>query len=301
MVGTRVHEVEVAARAGEVFGLLAELANWPWMFRPFVHAEVLGEAGGFERCGMWTTSGERVEAWVALRRVDAARMRIDFEPERPAPPLTRMERAWTVEPVGEEECLVRLEHRYEAAGGDAALEETGAVIDTIAQAETAAVKAAAELPADRRILVVDEVRVAGSADTVHRVLYDVAAWPGLLAHVERAEVLQDEDGAQLVEVDTREADGGILAMRTARVGRGGTLVAYKQLVLPPIGSSHTVRWRVEPDGDGVTVRSEQVVVLAPDVADVAAVTAFVRRELSAKVRLVLDRAKEIAEAPAPRR
>ncbi|GHG98048.1 hypothetical protein [Streptomyces rubradiris] len=159
-------------------------------------------------------------------------------------------------------------------GGDAALEETGAVIDRIAQAETAAVKAAAELPADRRILVVDEVRAAGSADAVHRVLYDVAAWPGLLAHVERAEVLQDEDGAQLVEVDTREADGGILAMRTAWVGRGGTLVAYKQLVLPPIGSSHTVRWRVEPDGDGATVRSEQVVVLAPDVADVAAVTSL---------------------------
>ncbi|MFJ4342485.1 SRPBCC family protein [Streptomyces sp. NPDC088915] len=300
MLGTRVHEVKIRARAGEVFGLLADLANWPWLFRPFVHAEVLGRDGDFERCGMWTTSGERVEAWVALRRIDAGRMRIDFRPERPAPPLTRMERAWVVEPSGDGACLLRLEHRYEVAGDDTALAETGAVIDAVAEGETAAVRAAAELPGERRIVVDDRVTVRGGAAAVHRALYDVAAWPGLLAHVVRAEVLQEEDGAQLVEVDTREADGGILAMRTARVGRGEELVAYKQLVLPPIGSSHTVRWRVEPDGDGVAVRSEQVVVLAPEVSDVAAVTAFVRRELSAKVRLVLDRVKELVEGAGPR-
>ncbi|UUU30230.1 SRPBCC family protein [Streptomyces sp. CA-210063] len=297
MAETRVHEVKVDAAADDVYRLLVDLGNWPWVFKSFVHAEVIGVQGEFERCGMWTTSGDRVERWVALRRTDAKALRIDFRPEEPAPPLTSMQRAWVVEPVSDKECLVRLEHSYQVAGHDAeALAATGAVIDTIAGAETEAVKVAAELDADLRVVVVDRVTVDGGHAAVYGVLHDITAWPELLPHVVRVDALQDEDGLQLVEVDTVEADGGLLAMRTARVGLPDHLVAYKQLVLPPVGSSHSVRWRIESTEDAVTVTSEQTVVLTPGGRDLTEVTAFVRRELSAKVRLVLDRAKEVVEA-----
>lgn len=297
MTETRVHEVKVAAGAEEVYRLLADLANWPWIFRSFVHAEVIGQADGFERCGMWTTSDERVEQWVAMRRTDAAALRIDFRPEEPAPPLTLMERSWVVVPLSPQESLVRLEHRYEVEGNDAeSLIATTGVIDAIADAETEALRTAAELEPERRVVVNDQVTIGGDTASVHAVLHDVTAWPELLPHVVRADAVQDEKGLQLVEIDTREADGSLLRMRTARVALPEHLIAYKQLVLPPIGSSHTVRWRLEPTRGGVAVTSEQTVVLSPAAVDVAAVTAFVRRELSAKVRLILDRAKEVVEA-----
>ncbi|MEU9982389.1 SRPBCC family protein [Streptomyces sp. NPDC050856] len=305
---TRVsHEVTVDAPAEDVYRLLADLANWPWMFRAFVHAEVIGRQGAFERVGMWTTSGDRVEHWLALRRLDEAALRIDFRPEDPAPPLASMERSWVVEPVTAHRCTVRLLHGFTLTVDDpGALEATRGVIDTVADAETSAVRAAAELTArepELLVVVTDTVPVAASAEAVYDALYDVPDWPGFLPHVARAEALQDEDGLQLVEVDTVENGGGLLTMRTARAGLPHRGIAYKQLRLPPIGSSHTVGWHIEPTGTGVEVTSRQTVVvrregiarLLGDGKGTAEATAFIQRELSAKVRLILDGVKRHVE------
>lgn len=301
------HEIKVAAPAQQVYRLLADLDNWPWMFRPFVHVELLGTEGDFERVGMWTTTGDEVGHWIALRRLDEARLRIDFRPQTPEAPLATMERTWVVEPLSERECTVRLLHRYTLIEDDpAAREATDRVIDTIAGAETDAVRTAAELANEAPELLVtvtDTVGIEAPADDVYRTLYDVRAWPGILTHVARAKTLQDAEGLQLVEIDTMEADGGLLAMRTARVGRPAHTIAYKQLVLPPIGSSHHVRWHIAPTPKGARVTSEQTVVIDRDGVErmlgqgnsTAEATSFVRRELSAKARLLLGGVKEHLE------
>ncbi|MFF1560760.1 SRPBCC family protein [Streptomyces sp. NPDC058279] len=302
------HEVKVSAPAREIYRLLADLDNWPWVFGPFVHAEVIGTDGVFERVGMWTTSGESVEHWVALRRLDAGALRIDFRPEEPSSPLASMERSWVVEPLSEGESLVRLLHSYTLVDDSAAARAaTTGVIDSIADGETAAVKSAAELlteAADLRVVVTDTVHVAGTAEAVFEVLYQVRDWPELLPHVTRAEVVQDADGLQLVEIDTVESSGAVLKMKTARAGIGGRAIVYKQLVLPPIGRSHHVRWDITPTAQGVTVTSRQTVIVKRSGIEVLLgsgkgldeATAFVRRELSGKVRMILDRAKEFVEA-----
>ncbi|MEV7618192.1 SRPBCC family protein [Streptomyces sp. NPDC089799] len=298
--GRAAHEITVEAPARDVYRLLADLANWPWLFRPFVHAEAIGRHDGHERVAMWTTTGDRVERWVALRRLDEAGLRIDFRPEAPAAPLASMDRSWVVVPLTDRTCTVRLLHAFTLTdGGPAEVEATGRIIDTVADAETAAVKGAAELLAHRPGLLVevtDTVEMTAAPAAVYEALYEVGKWPGFLPHVVRAEILQDADDLQLVEVHTAERNGTTLAMRTARAGLPDRAIAYKQLVLPPIGASHTVVWQLEPAPSGTTVTSRQTVVLRPDgiaallgdgkgEADAAA---FVRTELSAKVRLVLD-------------
>lgn len=307
---TTIHEVAVGVPAEKVYALLADLGNWPRIFRPFVHLEVLGSAGGFQRVGMWSVAGDRVEHWSALRRLDDAALRIDFRPERMAPPLTRMERSWTVEPNTADSCAVRLTHTYEVADGDRdAAESVRAAVDTVAQSETAAVKKAAENEARSPgllLVVTDRVDIAASAEAVHDALYSVERWTGFLPHVVRVDVGQDIGGLQMVEMDTRERDGSLLTLRTARVGLPPLAICYKQLLLPPIGSSHHVRWTVTPSaaGTGVSVTSEQVVVIdesgIPDFPgegrEVDKARQFAQRELSAKVRLILDGVKAHLEA-----
>ncbi|MFE0178753.1 SRPBCC family protein [Streptomyces sp. NPDC059002] len=298
------HEVKVAAPAREVYRLLADLGNWPWILEPFVHAELIGVEGGFERAGMWTTSGDQVEHWVALRRLDEAALRIDFRPERPAPPLASMERSWVVEPLSATECTVRLLHTYELTDdGPEARAATAQVIDTIADGETAAVRTAAELlvaTPELLVEVTDTVDFDASPEAVYDALFDAGAWPGILPHVIRAELLHDGGDHHLVEVDTAESRGGTLTMRTARVGRPHRVIAYKQLVLPPIGTSHHVRWQLTPTEGGVTVTSVQTVVIKPEGiaqllgegTDLTAARGFVQRELSAKALLTLEGVKE---------
>ncbi|MDQ3403022.1 MAG: SRPBCC family protein [Actinomycetota bacterium] len=300
---TRVeHEITVRSAAEPVFRLLADIGNWPMMFRPFVHLEHLGDTGGGERIGMWTTFGDSVEHWVVERAVDDATLRIDFRPEVVDPPLESMERSWRVEPVSTDECVLRLVHHFRVMSDDsnAVLES----IDSVANSELAAVKAAAELSTDLLVVVDDVVQVQASVAEVYEFLYSAQKWPDRLAHVVAADVRHEGDGTQLLEISTLESSGKTLHTKTARVGFPDRLIAYKQLVLPPVGASHHVNWLITETSSGSEVSSRQVVVideagaramLGNDV-DLAAVRAFVTRELSGKVRLILENINEYSES-----
>ncbi len=156
------------------------------------------------------------------------------------------------------------------------------------------------------LVVTDAVEVAAAPEAVYEALHDVRRWPGFLAHVERVELSQDSDGMQMVEMDTRESNGGVLTLRTARVALRPRALVYKQLLLPPVGRSHHVRWHLTPSGTGggTTVTSEQSVVIDPAGASrmlgegtgIEEVRAFIQRELSAKVRLLLEGTKAHVEA-----
>lgn len=301
------HATEVGASAQAVYRLLADLGNWPRIFGPFVHLEVLSTDGATERIGMWTTDGDRVEHWVALRRLDEEGLRIDFRPETVPPGLESMERSWVVEPVSRQTCVARLVHTYRVKAdqdGPAAVART---VEEISRAELTAVKAAAELDntsPELLLVLEDRVDIAGPAHDVYAFLYAAEHWSERLPHVARVEVRQDSSGLQLLEVDTRESRGGVFTTRTARVGFPDRALVYKQLALPPLGSSHHVSWRITETATGAAVHSEQVVVVRPAGvtelfgagSDPEEATSFIRRELHAKVRLVLDGAKEYVEA-----
>ncbi|WP_340560964.1 aromatase/cyclase [Streptomyces sp. GSL17-111] len=300
------HRARVRADAESVFRLLVDLDNWPRVFPPFVHLESLGtDARGRERVGMWSTSGERVEHWVALRTVDAAGLRVGFVPERIEAPMTSMSRDWVVEPDGDAACVVRLEQAFTVSPGHTdALAPLRRTVAELAPAELSAVQTAAELEAafpELLVVVEDEVVIpGGSAPDVYAFLFDAARWPQRLDHVERATVREENGPAHLLELVTREPRGGTMTTKATRVGLGPHKIAYKHLLLPPLGSSHHVQWRIAETPGGTTVASRQTVVL--DESGVAAVLgdgtglaearAFVRSELSTQVLRVLDQARD---------
>jgi aromatase len=301
------HEVVVHAPAAAVYRLLAEPENWPLMFQPFVHLEPLGTDGSLERVGMWTTSAGAVNHWVVLRRLEPDRLSLTFRPEVVPSPLEAMERGWTVEPLSDAKCVARTIHDYRVATDDPATCETVRdQIGGIADGELAAVREMAELDASSpglRLVVRDAVEIDGPPAAVYDFLYDAARWPAAMPHVARAELLYDARNAQVVEMDTEEAGGGRLTTRTARVGFPHRLIAYKHLLLPPIGKSHRVRLRIEETSRGTMVTCVQDVVLSEtgvakllgEGARLETARDFARRELSSKMRLLLDHAKRRVE------
>jgi aromatase len=302
----------VNAPAGEVYRLLADERNWPRIFTGFVHTENLGPADPYDRIGMWAHSEGAVEHWMALRRLDEQGLRIEFRPETPPPGLASMVRSWVVEPVSAGDCLVGLEHAFQPLdGASTTVEEVSRTAARIALAEVEAVRAAAELVAAEPaalVTVEDAVTVAAPADRVFTALFDAARWPLFMEHVRRAEVTAAGEDGHILELETLERHGGTFTTRAVRVGLPGRTVAYKQLLLPPLGHSHHVRWRLTEHGGSTEVRSEQTVVIkaagVPAVlgegAGISQARGFVRSELSSKVRLILDAVRRHVEQDAKR-
>jgi aromatase len=305
------HETPVRADAREVHRLLADEDDWPRVFASFVHLENLGRDGDCDRIGMWGHYDGAVEHWVALRRVDEDALRVEFRPESLPPQLESMLRTWVVEPAADGGSVVRLEHEFRLKDEDpAAAETTLATVEGIARSEVAAVREAAELAALRPealVTVEDTVTVAAPAAEVFAALYGAGDWPAYMGHVARADVRGEGDGhTHVLELDTIERHGGTFTTRAARVGLPHAKIAYKQLLLPPLGASHHVRWLLTEQDGATVVRSVQTVVIKE--SGVAAVLGegastetargFVQTELSSKVRLILDAVKDRLEQDA---
>ncbi len=314
-VVTASHEAQVRSPAGEVYRLLADLGSWPWIFAPFVHLERLGAEGAAgaggdpERIGMWSVSGDTVERWVVRRRLDEAGLRIDLSPETPHPPVTAMRRSWTVAAESERVCSIRLEHECRVSGAEpGAAEAVADTVEELGRREVAAVCRAAEtasLEPELLVTVDDAVVIAAPPAAVYQALHRADAWPSFMPHVARAEVRASAPGSHLLELETIEPHGGRLVTRAARVGLAPGTIAYKQLLLPPLGASHHVRWAITGRPGGSTVTSRQRVVLRRsgiaavlgDRAGVPGARSFVRAELGGKVRLILQAVREHLEQP----
>nr|CBH32086.1 putative bifunctional cyclase/dehydratase [Streptomyces albaduncus] len=310
MSGPKVHEAEhhitVAASAKAVHQLLVEVENWPLLFPPSVHVERLEQDGEHERIRIWATANGAAKTWTSRRRIDAAEGRIEFRQEVSSPPVAAMGGTWTVEADGEERCRVRLLHDYRAVDDDpAALEWIAAAVDRNSRAELDALKTHAEAAADGSSPLFsfeDSRRIAGRAQDVFDFVNEADLWPRRLPHVARVR-LEDEDGLQLLEMDTHAPDGSVHTTTSVRVCLAPHRIHYKQIQVPALMSLHTGEWRFEEDADGVLATSRHTVavdesavkaVLGED-ATLEDARAMVRKALGANSLSTLDRAKAHVE------
>ncbi|MFF5414016.1 aromatase/cyclase [Streptomyces albidoflavus] len=310
------HEVEIAAPAGVVYGIIADTGTWPLYFPPNIHVERLEGAGpdgaegggGTERLRMWATANGTVKTWTSRRELDPGRRRIEFRQEVPAAPLTGMGGTWIVEETGELATRLTLLHDFTVADDCAEdVEWVQRATDTNSTSELGRLKALAERWRELDGLVLsfeDSVHVEGPAERVYDFLYRVGDWPERVPHVDRLDLVEEMPGVQVMSMATRTADGSVHTTESVRVcfPEAGRIV-YKQTATPALMAAHTGEWSLRPEGTGVKVTSQHSVVLRPEnierilgpEADVAAARRYVREALGRNSGATLALAKEFAQ------
>ncbi|TDC42870.1 SRPBCC family protein [Micromonospora sp. KC213] len=295
------HQAKIQAPAALAYQLIANVTTWSWIFPTTVHAERLAGDDAADRVGVWTTTDGTINHWVALRRLDPRALRVSYRQETARPPVADMGGTWIFEPRGDRECLVRLQHDYQALDDDrdtlAWIEE---VLDRLSTDELAAFQAGAELASARpqRLLTFTEsVVTGGSTGDVYGFLRDMRKWVELVPDLVHVEVRHDVEDVQVVRTETLTGHGRH-ASEVVRVCRPGA-IAYRHLVVPPLATVHTGEWRVTSGSDGTVATARHTVVFdeegIPTVlgagADLEEARRFAQRELGAGSVAVLNAAR----------
>lgn len=262
------HRVTIAADPDHVYRLVADAAGWPWTFAPTVHVETLQPApggAGEERLRLWAFANGAVRTWTSRRELDPATRTVRFAQEVPAAPVLAMSGEWRIVELDTGGTRVELLHTWRAADAEGDRLVARAV-DTNSTAELDALRWAAEQGTDRAGLLLDFTDTVdvpgGDPAAVYDFLRDAARWPDRLPHVARLDLVEDEPGVQVLEMDTRAGDGPVHTTRSVRVCLDDAIV-YKQTATPAVMAAHVGRWTVEAVPDGARVSSRHVVVLDP--------------------------------------
>lgn len=301
------HEIEVAAPAGTVYQLLADVANWPRIFPPTVYAEQIEHDAASERIHIWATANGKLKDWTSRRILDPGALRIEFRQEVSAPPVATMGGTWIMEPLPGNGTRVRLLHDYRAINDDPeSLDWIGSAVDHNSRSELAALKTQVELAHAARDLTFsfeDTVEVAGRAGDVYDFINEAGRWADRLPHVATVRLTEEARGLQTLEMDTRAKDGSTHTTVSHRVCLAPRTIAYKQVTLPALLSLHTGYWTFTPRGAGCTASSQHTVminreriasVLGAD-ATVADAKEYVHSALSTNSLATLGHARDYAQ------
>ncbi len=302
------HEITVAAPAGRIYRLIADVENWPLIFGPTVHVEYAERGPSSERIRIWATANGTAKTWTSRRELDPARLTIGFRQEVSQPPVGGMGGTWLIESLSDGGSRVRLLHDYHAASDDPAdLAWIDAAVDRNSRTELAALKDTAELEAGAPDLLLsfdDSLEIDGRAADVYDFVNDANRWRERLPHVDRVSLEEDTPGLQLLEMDTRTKDGSTHTTTSVRVCQPHSRIVYKQIQVPALMTLHTGHWLFEDrPGGGVIATSRHTVrineaniapVLGPD-AGLADARTFVRTALSNNSLATLEHAKTYAE------
>ena len=303
-VRTVEHEIAVLAPAETVYGLIADVTAWPRIFPPTIRVEVLASGeesesgGGSERIRIWATANGEVKNWTSRRTLDGRALRIEFRQEVSAPPVAAMGGAWLIEATSPTTSRVRLLHDYRAVDDDPdALTWIDQAVDRNSRSELAALKHNIEAGQGDELLLSfsDSVRIDGARADVYDFLNAAHLWTRRLPHVARVELTEDVPGLQILEMDTRTADGSTHTTRSVRICTEPERIVYKQIGLPALMTLHTGYWQLVEEGDDVVATSQHTVMVNPEniarvlgpEAGIAEARAFIRNALSTNSRATL--------------
>ncbi|MGW1166395.1 aromatase/cyclase [Streptomyces sp. NPDC002550] len=305
------HTITTTAAPRTVYALLADAVSWPVNFSPTVHVEQLQRPdgnGGTERIRIWALAGDTVKAWTSRRELDPGTLRITFRQEVSQPPVASMSGAWTLEALPDGGTRIVLDHGYRAVDDDpASLAWIADVTERNSRAELANLKALAERAATgpaHRLTFDDTILVEGGRpEDAYAFLHEASRWPDRLPHVSRMELVEDDPGVQVMEMDSITRTGDRHTTRSVRICFAGERIVYKQTVLPPLLAAHTGEWRVAAVDGGVTITSRHTVVINPeavagvlgDTATVADALEFARTALTGNSRITLEHARSFAQ------
>jgi len=299
------HDIAVDAPAERVFGLIADATAWPRVFGPTVHVEQLWTDGGQERLQLWATANSAARTWTSLRTLDPVGRRIEFRQERSPAPIATMGGCWTFEALPDGRTRVVLDHDFAVVGDDpAGLQWITTAVDSNSTAELSSLKAHAEAGSvELEDSFADTIEIAGAAQDAYDFIYRADLWPQRLPHVTRLDLTEEQAGLQVMEMETKTADGSAHSTTSVRVCFPPTRIVYKQVVVPALLTVHVGEWSVTPQDGRVAVSSRHTIAINPDTvenvlgagATVADARQFVRDALSRNSRATLEHARSYAE------
>ncbi|MGW6603266.1 aromatase/cyclase [Streptomyces sp. NPDC055036] len=301
------HGTDIAAPAESVHALIADVGQWPRIFPPTLHAEVVERAPGSERIRIWATANGEVKVWTSRRTLDRERLRIGFRQEISQSPVAAMSGEWLIRPLPDGGCHVGLSHTFRSVDDSAeSVAWIRRAIDTNSGAELTALRTAAERRSAQGLLELsfeDVLPVDGPPKAVYDFLYEADRWGERLPHVARVELVESTPSVQSLEMDTRSPDGTVHTTRAVRICRPYESIVYKQLRTPALLSVHIGRWTVREEAAGTVLSSAHTVVIDPTAvprilgqgATVADARAFARDALGRNSMATMRRAKEYAE------
>ncbi|EWC63325.1 actinorhodin polyketide synthase bifunctional cyclase/dehydratase [Actinokineospora spheciospongiae] len=301
------HEITVLAPAEVIYGLVADVARWPGIFPPTIHAERLGFDGADEHIRLWALANGEVKSWTSRRHLDPDGLSVRFRQDVSQAPVAAMGGEWVLRRLSERETRIVLKHDYRVVEDDpGALEWVRAAVDQNSRAELEKLKNAVENVREHEELTfdfADSARIAGSLSDVYSFLHEAARWPDRLPHVAALRLREDTPNIQVVAMDTRTEDGTVHTTESVRVCFPERRIVYKQTTVPALMTVHTGEWLLVEDGGEVTATSRHTVsinraavhtVLGPD-GSVRKAREFVHQALSANSMATLRHAKAFAE------
>jgi aromatase len=299
------HDITVDAPPQTLFALIADATAWPRIFGPTVHVERLSASGTQERLQLWATANSAARTWTSLRTLDPVKRRIEFRQERSPHPIASMGGCWSFEALPDGRTRVLLDHDFAVVDEDpAGLEWISTAVDSNSTAELAALKAHAEArPAALEDTFADTIEIAGAAQDVYDFIYRADLWPQRLPHVARLDLTEEQAGLQVMEMETKTADGAAHSTTSVRVCFPPGRIVYKQIVVPALMTVHLGEWVVTTQADHVTVSSRHTIRINPATvesilgtgATVADARQFVSDALSRNSRATLEHARAYAE------
>lgn len=155
MSGKQYAEYEAVTRAApeDAYRLIADVTNWPVLFGPCLHLEVLETGPAAERFRIWVTSGGNVRSWISRCQLDAQTLRMAFGQEDPAAPFASMSGTWRFEPLAEGTRIV-LAYEWNVLGQNSEIEQrVREMLDRNGALEVEAARFWSERSADRSDLI----------------------------------------------------------------------------------------------------------------------------------------------------
>jgi aromatase len=301
------HTVTAAAPAEVLYGVIADVTQWPAIFGPTLHAERIEGDAGSERIRLWALANGEVKTWTSRRSLDAQAYRVAFRQEVSQPPVASMGGEWTMKPGTEDGTLVVLTHDYAPVDDDPANADWIArAVDRNSRSELDSLKRAAERrPGLGELMMTfeDSVVIDAPPADVYDFIYDCRLWPERLPHVSRLELEEKPGGIQRMTMDTRAPDGAVHSTESVRLCFPAGRIVYKQTTVPRLLTAHTGRWTFAESSGGTVATSQHTAVINPDTvgdvlgpgATVADARASVRKALGANSMATLQLAKRHAE------
>ncbi|MEU1730169.1 SRPBCC family protein [Streptosporangium sp. NPDC020145] len=264
------HTLTVDAPARVLYDLVSNAGTWPAVFGPSVYVRHLERDANRERFRIWAVVNDEVRSWTSRRELDPQGLSVTFRQEHSRPPLSSMGGGWRFRELPGGRTEIVLEHVFETDGTPEALTWVTAALDRNSPEELAALARIATLaprPQDVVVSFTDTVEVPGTAAEAYDFIHRADLWERRLPHVERVSLREDAQGAQVLEMSTRTADGAAHETRSIRICEPGAWIAYKQQLTPALLLGHSGLWTFT-DGTGGTggavVTSRHTAVISPE-------------------------------------